>query len=120
MGSGRLAIAKKPWSDPYQLAADTHLMLSRRYDVMRLWNSSATNALYKAGPNGQGVVQILNFAARHFGSPVSLYVPHPYSKVKWSTLPAEVAETPPVSKKQEGIEIAVPPFESYGAIELGV
>jgi hypothetical protein len=118
-GSGKIAIAKKPWSDPYQLAADTHLILSRRYDVMRLWNSGTTNAIYKTGTNGQAVVQILNFAARQFGSPVSLYVPHLYKKVRWATLPAEVPETPPVSRKQQGIEIAIPPFESYGAIELG-
>jgi hypothetical protein len=119
LGTGRIAIARKPWSDPYQLAADVHLLLSRRHDVIRLWNSGSTNAIYKTGPRGQAVVQILNFATRYSGSPVSLYVPHPYKKVKWSTLPEEVPETPPVSRKQEGIEIAVPPFGSYGAIELG-
>ena len=119
LGSGRFAIAMKPWSDPYQLAADTHLLLTRRYDEIRLWNSGTTNALYKTGPNGQAVVQILNFAARSFGSPVSLYVAHPYKTVKWSTLPSGASETLPVARKQEGIEIAIPPFQSYGAVELG-
>src|SRR3954471_11299636 len=43
-GEGRVAIARKPWVDPYQVATDAHLLMSRKHDVIRLWNAGSTNA----------------------------------------------------------------------------
>ena len=34
-GKGKIALATKPWSDPWLLAADTHLLLGRKQDVIR-------------------------------------------------------------------------------------
>ena len=47
-----------------KLASDTHLLMSRKNDVIRLWNAGTTNARYTKSPNGKGLVQIVNYATR--------------------------------------------------------
>jgi hypothetical protein len=118
-GEGKVAVARKPWNDPYTLAVDTHLLMSRRADVIRLWNAGATNAFYTRGGNGSGLVQILNYTARVSGQPMSLYVASPYKKA-WSTS-LNGAERVPLSinARGEGVEVALPPFPVYTAVEFG-
>ncbi|MEO8129785.1 MAG: hypothetical protein ABJF23_28565 [Bryobacteraceae bacterium] len=118
-GEGRTAIARKPWSDPYQVVSDAHLLLSRKNDVLRLWNAGTTNARYTRGPNGAGLVQIVNYATRAFGHPVSLYVAHPYKSAKLVGLSGRTPEMLSVEARGEGVEVNLPPFPVYAAIEFG-
>ena len=117
-GEGRVAIARKPWTDPYQVATDAHLLMSRRHDVIRLWNAGSTNAYYTSGPNG-GLVQVVNYATRSFGHPVSLYVAHSYKSAKLRSFSGEAPEPLTVTPRVEGIEVNLPPFPVYSAIEFG-
>ncbi len=116
---GRVAIARKLWTDPYQLASDAHLLMSRRNDVIRLWNAGSTNARYTVGPGGTGLVQVVNYATRAFGHPVSLYVAHPYKSAKLAGLSSQPAEALSVTPRGEGVEVNLPPFPVYAAIEFG-
>ena len=118
-GEGRLAIARKLWMDPYQVTSDAHLLMSRRNDVIRLWNAGSTNARYTRGPSGAGLVQIVNYATRAFGHPVSLYVAHPYKSAKLVGLSGQAPETLSVEPRGEGVEVNLPPFPVYAAIEFG-
>jgi hypothetical protein len=118
-GKGRVAIARKLWNDPYQVATDSHLLMSRKHDVIRLWNAGSTNALYKAGPKGKGLVQVINYATRAFGHPVSLYVAHPYKSATVATISTREPEPLTVTPKAEGVEVNLPPFPVYSAIEFG-
>jgi hypothetical protein len=118
-GEGRVAIARKPWTDPYQLATDTHLLLSRRNDVIRLWNAGSTNVYYTRSSNGKGLVQVINYATRSFGSPVSLYVAHPYKSAQMISFSGVASEKLPVEPKADGVEVSLPPFPVYAAIEFG-
>jgi len=118
-GAGRLAIARKPWTDPYQVTSDAHLLTSRKNDVIRLWNAGTTNARYTRGQNGSGLVQIVNYATRSFGHPVSLYVAHPYKSAKLVAISGQPPESLDVTSRGEGVEVNLPPFPVYAAIEFG-
>jgi hypothetical protein len=118
-GEGKVAVARKPWNDPYALAVDTHLLMSRRADVIRLWNAGATNAFYTRSENGTGLVQVLNYTARVSGQPMSLYVADNYKKA-WSTsLNGAQREPLALSVREGGVEVALPPFAVYTAVEFG-
>ena len=38
VGKGQIAVAEEGFQDPYQVAVDTHLLVSRRNDLVRLYN----------------------------------------------------------------------------------
>ena len=67
-GKGKVALATKPWSDPWLLAADTHLLLGRKYDLIRTFNAGSCNVRYTRGTNS-GVVHVVSYTARPFGYP---------------------------------------------------
>lgn len=117
-GEGRIAVARKPWTDPYMLATDAHMLLGRRNDVVRLWNAGTTNVHYTAG-NGKGLVQVVNFAMRHFGHPMSLYVAHPYKSARLIALEGGGPEELTITSKSDGVEVNLPPFAIYSAVEFG-
>lgn len=119
LGRGKIAIARKLWSDPYVLATDTHLMLSRRNDVVRLWNAGVTNVRYTVSPGGHGVLQLVNYAMRPFGHPMSVYVDDRYRTARVTSLPGGESAALEVVPKGKGVEIAIPPFSVFAAIELG-
>ncbi len=42
----------EPWSDPFLLVREVHLLLSHREDVVRVWNGGDLNSHYLAAPKG--------------------------------------------------------------------
>jgi hypothetical protein len=118
-GNGRLAVAQKLWADPYAVASDAHLILSRKNDIVRLWNAGSTNAYYTRIANGDGLVQVLNYAARAFGNPVSLWVAHSYRTARLTVLGGDKTERLSITPKNGGSEVDLPPFDIYAAIEFG-
>jgi hypothetical protein len=119
VGRGKIAIAKKPWTDPYVIATDTHLVLSRRNDAVRLWNAGVTNVRYTVSRKGTGLLQLINYATRQFGHPMSAYVDDKYKSARITSLPGGESSSLEVLPKGNGIEIAIPPFSVFAAIELG-
>lgn len=119
VGRGRIAVAKEDFGDPYVLAADTHVLLSRRRDLVRLWNPGATNAHYTVSPdNKHGLVQILNYAHRPTDS-LSLRVMRPYQRASLWTLESAKAQPVKMIADSESVEFHLPPVSVYAAIELG-
>ncbi|MGH9627982.1 MAG: hypothetical protein ACRD7E_06530, partial [Bryobacteraceae bacterium] len=117
-GEGRIAVSNKPWTDPYVLATDAHRLLGRRHDVVRMWNAGATNFRYTTGRDGAGLVQVINYAARPAGHPMSLYVARPYRSAKVTGLPGGHTQMLHVEPKADGVEVSLPPFAVYAAIEF--
>jgi hypothetical protein len=118
-GKGKVALATKPWSDPWLLAADTHLLLGRKYDLIRTFNAGSCNVRYTRGTN-TGVVHVVSYTARPFGYPASIYVAHPYKSARWSTLSGINNEPIELKQKGEGVEVYLPEFAPYAAVEFGV
>ena len=63
VGRGQIAVPEEPFSDPYQVAVDTHLLVSRRNDLVRLYNPEATNCHSSFDPgHNKCLVQVLNYS----------------------------------------------------------
>ncbi len=117
-GSGRIAVARKPWADPYELASDVHLLLGRREDLVRLWNGSSTN-LYCTELGGKCIVHVLNYAVRSSGSPLSFWIARQYQSARWHDLYSNEPRNLQLVHRNDGTEVALPDFLCYGAVELG-
>lgn len=119
LGNGRVATGLKPWTDPFVLAADVQILCSRASEVLLVWNAGSVLADYSASPGGKtGLVQLLNYAGRGFGHPVSVRVARKYSRAAIRTLDAPEARSVEVTPAGEGVEIPLPVFHVYAAIEL--
>jgi len=65
LGKGRIVVASGGFSDPFQLARDTHLLVGRENDLARLFNPGTTNCSTSIGPDRRKeIVQIVNYASR--------------------------------------------------------
>ena len=116
-GQGRVAVAKKQWSDPYSLAVDTHLLFGRKHDLIRMWNPGSLNTFYKTSADGSaGVVHLINYAFRGAANEVTVGLSEKYSSVTMHTFDASTPLKPVLAGP--GIEIQIPPLAVYAALEL--
>jgi hypothetical protein len=119
LGQGRIAVAKQNWDDPYAAARDVHVLMSRRHDHVHLFNAPSTNSYVTISPDGaRAVVHLLNYSRRAGASPVTLAVRKRYRDARlW--MPGAGG---PVQLKKTGeadwLEMPLPPFSVYAAIEL--
>lgn len=116
LGGGRIAIAKQEVADPYLLAADSHLILSHRNDLVRIWNADSTNSYYLRSPDGKrAVVEVINYATSP-GHLISLRVMERYRQARFLTLDGEAPMK--AIPAGAGTEVHLPPFSVYAAIQL--
>jgi hypothetical protein len=119
LGKGRLAVAREPFSDPYLVALDAHLLLGRRHDLVRLWNGGSLNIRYTGQPGGRrAVVQLVNYSTRHPAHEVTLGVTARYRRAWFWELGANKPRALEVRPAPQGIELPLPEFAIYGAVEL--
>lgn len=115
-----LALDGATTKNPYELAVSTHLKMSRRNDVLRLWNAGTFNAYYTADPAGSThLVQLLNYSARVPSSEVTLGLALTYRTARLHTIGAAPRDLE-VLPVRAGVELRLPPIAVYGAIELGL
>jgi hypothetical protein len=74
VGSGQIAVAQEGFQAPDQVAVDTHMLLSRRNDRVRLYNPGAANCHSSIDPARQKrLVQVLNYSVKPADS-ITLWV----------------------------------------------
>jgi hypothetical protein len=115
-GKGRLAVSTETVQDPYLVAGDAQLLLSHRHAPVKLFNAGTLMWNYTRSDN-RAVLHIVNYAMRSFGHPVSLALAHRYKSARIATLegaPAALELHPAAG----GVEIHLPRFGVYAAIEL--
>ena len=62
---GQIAVAEEGFQDPYKVAVDTHLLVSRRNDLVRLYNPELTNCHSSVDPgHRKRLVQVLNYSSK--------------------------------------------------------
>jgi hypothetical protein len=106
-------------SDPYELATEMRDKLGRRNDVVRLWNGSSIIAYYASGPeSGRDLLQLVNYAARQPGEAVTAAVMSSYKSARIYTLETPEGAEIRLRPVRSGVEIDLPPFAVYAAIEL--
>ncbi len=118
LAKGRIAVPLRPWSDPYTFVHQTHLLLSHRHDVMRLWNGGSLNPHYTASADGKrAVVQLVNYTAKNTSN-VTLGLD---KKIQTATLHTfdDVRELK-FETARVGVEIPLPTVGVYAAIEFEI
>jgi hypothetical protein len=64
LGKGKFAVCKDETPDPYMVARDIHVLLSRVNDLSHFFNLSAFLSAHTARPGGAStLLQITNFAS---------------------------------------------------------
>ncbi|MCE5307716.1 MAG: hypothetical protein LLG20_08735 [Acidobacteriales bacterium] len=118
-GQGRIAVAKQDWDDPYTAARDVHMLMSRRRDHLHLFNASSINTYATAGAGGTtALVHLLNYSLRTPAAPVTLAVRNRYRQARLWTLGSSGPAALGMSAEAEWLEMPLPPFSMYAAIEL--
>lgn len=117
-GKGRVAFGVSDWEDPYLLAQDVHLLMSRRNDVVRLFNPGSILCWPSIRPDRRGMlVHLLNYS-RHGAA-------HDVVVQTWAPVAAAFLESPGAARRAAvirreagGWEIGIAPFDTYCALEL--
>ena len=118
-GSGWVAVAQAEWRDPYLLAEEIHLLVSRRNDPFRLGNGFSMSLYSTISPDRQHtVVHLINSDGRARRSPVSLWVKQPFRRARFWQLGADEAVALSPAAERQGKELALPSFGVYAAVEL--
>ena len=108
---------EEEWYDPYTLAEKVHQLVSRRKDVVRIWNGGSMNCHYTASPDGESaVVQLVNYSRRKGLNEVTLGLRERFRSARFVPL-GESADIEP-AEARFGIELPLPAFSVYAGIEL--
>jgi hypothetical protein len=116
-GRGRVVGRPEGWEDPYAAVAGIHLALTRRTDVLRLWNAGSFNSFSQQEPGGRrGVVHLVNYGANQSSDDASIWLARPWSRAVLRTLHTQS----PLKMRtvNGGIEMSLPPLGVYAAIDL--
>jgi hypothetical protein len=118
-GKGTICVPLEEWSDPWQLAADIHLLVGREADVLRVYNATSANLNYVQSADGKhGVVHVLSYTTRAPASGVTIALRKKWKSARLITPDQPEGRALPVGDTRFGVEIALPPFPVYAAIEM--
>jgi len=121
LGQGQIAVADDGFQDPYQVAVDTHLLLSRRNDLVRLYNPESTNCHLSGESvsphNGKRLVQVLNYSSEP-AAYVTLWVNDRIESARFWQFGVAEAHTLTGRPASPGTEFDLPPLSVYGALEF--
>jgi len=120
VGKGKIAISKDPPSDPYVWANDSVVLVSHRYDLVRLWNGGATGSYYTLAPDRrQAVVHVLFYSYRGPDA-ATVRVAGRYRAARAATIESPQVAGVQVRVEKDAVEIHLPQVSQYVALELDV
>jgi len=118
LGTGQIAVAEEGFQAPDQVAVDTHLLLSHRNDVVRLYNPASVNCHSSIDPaHKKRLVQLVNYSVKPADS-VTLWVNDKVKSARlWKpgtngTLTLQSVDAAP------GIDFRLPQLSLYCALEF--
>jgi hypothetical protein len=124
-GKGRLAVARKRLSDPYQVAVETQFLLSHRYDLVKIYNAPSSGCTRFTAPPGSGkaLIQCVSYAdgGRGGGGLRTIWIRDRFAKAKLLGVGSEpVSIAAESSEEYTGVEYRLPASapRSYVALEL--
>jgi len=118
LGSGQIAVAQEGFQAPDQVAVDAHLLLSRRNDIVRLYNRTTVNCRSSVDPaRKRRLVQVLNYSGKPADS-VTLWVNDEVKSVRlWQPGTNEALTLQGVAASP-GMEFRLPTLSLYFALEF--
>jgi hypothetical protein len=118
LGKGQIAVAEEGFQDPYQVAVDTHLLVSRRNDLVRLYNPELTNCHARIDPGQRKrLVQVLNYSSEPADF-VTLWVNARVESARLWRPEAKDAVTLRGVAASPGTDFRLPPVSVYCALEF--
>lgn len=121
LGKGALAVVKEDAPDPWNLAKDIPVLISHRYDLIRIFGANAAIVYYTVAPDGRaGLVQLVNFASRPRGASgeVTVRIAAPYRAAQFRTLDEPAPRPVRLAVRQGATELFLPSIPVYAAVEL--
>lgn len=118
LGRGRVALAAKGFDDPWLLSQDTHLLMSKRNDVARLFNPGSLQLRFTVSDDRKrAVAHVINYTARptQNQSTLSLTMAARAARMHVAGVPPAAA---PIIRESGRTEVALPGFDVYAAVEL--
>ena len=126
LGKGRLAVARQAISDPYQVAVETQLLLSHRYDLVKIYNAPSSGCTRFTAPaeGRKALLQCVSYAdgGRGGGSGLrTIWIREQFAKARlWGIGidPVSIGAEP--SEEYTGMEYHLPTTapRSYLALEF--
>ncbi len=118
-GNGSIAVPREGMTDPYEVAFDTHMLMSRRNDLVRIFNVTACNTLCTADLSGRKrLVQILNYASSGRQDLASIWVRTTNRTARYWSLGAAEPVTLRGVRSRGGWEFQLPFISTYAALEF--
>jgi hypothetical protein len=118
-GKGSIAMAHQQPDDPYELAQDAQILLSHRYDLLRIFNAFLLGGYSTVSPDGKRkLTHIINYVGEAGDDPSTARIAGRFRSAKcW------MFETPEPSRlemaaQKDGVEVHLPRLGVYGGIEL--
>jgi hypothetical protein len=119
LGRGRVAIGLADFDDPWLLARDTHLLMSRRWDTIRLFNGGSLQWYQAASPGGaRSVVHLVNYARRPSANVVSMQINGPVRAARLHLPGAGPPQVLGLERVAGRMEVSLPSFDIHCAVEL--
>jgi hypothetical protein len=118
VGQGQIAVTTEGFQDPFQVAVDAHLLVSRRNDLVRLYNPATANCHASFDPvHKKQLVQVLNYSSEP-ASFVTLWISARARSARlWSPEKRDSVSIPGVSAAP-GTEFSLPTIAVNCAIEM--
>ena len=117
LGKGRIALAKQPPEDSYQWANDSVVLVSHRYDMVRIWNGGATGSYYAISANRKRAVVHVMFYFGFGPDAASVRIAGRFRTTRALTTDGRVEKIETIDQR-DGIEVHLPQIPPYVAIEL--
>ena len=118
VGEGQMAVSEGEFQSPDQVAVDTHLLVSRRNDLVRLYNPESTNCHSSIDPGlKKRLVQVLNYSLKPADS-VTLWVNAQVGSARLWRLETRDALTLQGVAAAPGSDFGLPPLPVYCALEF--
>ncbi len=118
-GKGRLAVAKGDFDDPYLLAQDAHLLLSRKNDAVRLFNAGSIQWYHTVSPDGRRwMVHLVNYSRFGAAHQVTL---QSWTKLKAARFHSSEGAEPKdlgINRETGQSEVYLPRFTVHASVEL--
>ena len=120
VGTGRVAVANEDTPDPFVLAGQAHMLLSRKNDLYRLYNQGSSTTTYTASPDGKkALLQFLSFASGRIPD-LGIDFVRTYRSALCHTLEADAPSPVNLVRRESSQEVHLPGFPLFCAIELEV
>jgi len=117
-GQGRVAVPRQEWYDPYVLVTEAHSLIGRRRDVIRIWNGGALNTYLLTAPGcDRGVIHLVRYGQPKLDAQdVTLGLAGRYRRARIRT--QEGVREVEIVERRLGVEIPLPHFSVFAAVEL--